>query len=113
MKKIIIAALFAASIIISAFAANLSKLRLKIMDNFKKEFGAMDVEESNVLKSAPKGYDPNHPAIDFLKLKSFTVSQKIDDKLFLDKDFARKIAQKLIVIKPLNDFLNRGLETEE
>ncbi|HKX86754.1 MAG TPA: DUF2461 domain-containing protein [Flavobacterium sp.] len=81
--------------------------------SFKSAFGAIDVEEGSVLKSAPKGYDANHPAIDFLKLKSFTVSQKIDDKLFLDKDFARKISEKLILIKPLNDFLNRGLETEE
>jgi hypothetical protein len=38
MKKIIIAALFAASIISSAFAADASKVSLKIMDNFKKEF---------------------------------------------------------------------------
>lgn len=80
---------------------------------FKKEFGAIDIEDGNVLKSAPKGYDSNHDAIEFLKLKSFTVSQKIDDKFFLDKDFSKKIAQKLILIKPLNDFLNRGLDTEE
>lgn len=81
--------------------------------SFKEEFGAIDVEDGNVLKSAPKGYDSNHHAIEFLKLKSFTVSQKIDDKFFLDKDFSKKIAQKLILIKPLNDFLNRGLDTEE
>ena len=58
-------------------------------------------------------YEPDHPAIEFLKLKSFTCSQKIDDKLFLDKDFSKKIAQKLITIKPLNEFLNRALETED
>lgn len=80
---------------------------------FKKEFGELDIEEGNVLKSAPKGYDPNHPAIEFLKLKSFTVSQPIDEKWFTDKDFGKKVAQKLILIKPLNDFLNRALDTEE
>jgi uncharacterized protein (TIGR02453 family) len=81
--------------------------------NFQKEFHSLSREENNVLKKAPKGYEPNHPAIEFLKLKSFTASQKIDDKLFLDKDFGKKIAQKLIVLKPMNDFLNRALETED
>ncbi|MGH2666425.1 DUF2461 domain-containing protein [Flavobacterium sp.] len=80
---------------------------------FKKEFGEITRDESSVLKKAPKGYEPNHPAIEFLKLKSFTCSQKIDDALFLDKDFSKKIAQKLIVIKPLNEFLNRALETDD
>ena len=61
---------------------------------FQKEFGALDREEANVLKKAPKDYDPTHPAIEFLKLKSFTASQKISDDLFTDKDFAKKITQK-------------------
>ncbi|MFK7059616.1 DUF2461 domain-containing protein [Flavobacterium oreochromis] len=80
---------------------------------FKKEFNSLDREEGNVLKSAPKGYDNNHPAIEFLKLKSFTISQPIDEKWFTDQDFAKKIASKLITIKPFNFFLNRALETEE
>ena len=80
---------------------------------FVKEFAALTREENNVLKNAPKGFDPSHPAIEFLKLKSFTASQKIDDKLFLDPDFGKKIAQKLIALKPMNDFLKRAIETEE
>ena len=80
---------------------------------FKKEFVALSREENNVLKNAPKGFEPTHPAIEFLKLKSFTASQRIDDKLFTEPDFSKKIAQKLITLKPMNDFLNRALETEE
>ncbi len=82
-------------------------------ENFKSGFEALSREENNVLKKAPKGFDPTHEAIEFLKLKSFTASQKIDDKIFLDKDFSKKIAQKLIALKPLNEFLNRALETED
>ncbi|WP_396150664.1 DUF2461 domain-containing protein [Flavobacterium sp.] len=87
----------------------------KISSNatFKKEFGTLDRDETNVLKKAPKDYDPNHPAIEFLKLKSFTATQKISDNLFTDKDFAKKITEKLIALKPLNEFLNRALETVE
>ena len=87
----------------------------KIVDNksFKSEFEALSRDEKDVLKNAPKGFDPNHVAIEFLKLKSFTASQKIDDKIFTNIDFGKKIASKLIALKPLNDFLNRALETED
>ena len=80
---------------------------------FKSEFGTLNRDDNNALKKAPKDFEPNHPAIEFLKLKSFTASKKIDDKLFLDKDFSKIVAQKLIALKPMNDFLTRALETEE
>lgn len=80
---------------------------------FKSEFNELDKSEENVLKKAPKDFDPNHPAIEFLKLKSFTASHKISDSDFTKNDFSKKIAQKLIALKPLNDFLSRALETEE
>jgi uncharacterized protein (TIGR02453 family) len=80
---------------------------------FKTEFVSLSSDENNTLKKAPKDFDPNHPAIEFLKLKSFTASQKIDDKLFTDADFSKMVAHKLIVLKPMNDFLKRALETEE
>jgi uncharacterized protein (TIGR02453 family) len=80
--------------------------------NFKKEFVEITREENNMLKKAPKGFDPEHPAIEFLKMKSFTASAKIDDKLFTHPEFAKTIAAKLIVLKPLNDYLMRAIETE-
>ena len=80
---------------------------------FKKEFKGMTHDDNNSLKNAPKGFDPSHPAIEFLKLKSYTASQKVDDKIFTEPDFSKKIAQKLIALKPMNDFLKRALETEE
>jgi len=81
--------------------------------NFKKEFAQLSREEGNVLKKAPKDFDPNHPAIEFLKLKSYTASHKIGEKDFSKEDFSKKIAQQLIALKPLNDFLSRALETED
>ena len=80
---------------------------------FKKEFKELTRDDTNSLKNAPKGFDPNHPAIEFLKLKSYTASQKVDDKIFTEPDFSKKIAQKLIALKHMNDFLKRALETEE
>lgn len=81
--------------------------------NFKSEFGTLTRDDTNTLKKAPKDFESDHPAIEFLKLKSFTASEKIDEKSFLDKDFSKIVAQKLIALKPMNDFLSRALETEE
>ncbi|OIV43094.1 DUF2461 domain-containing protein [Flavobacterium johnsoniae] len=81
--------------------------------NFKKEFGSLDVNETNSLKNPPRGYEKDHPAIDFLKLKSFTATQKYDIAEVTQKDFVSKMSKKLIALKPLNEFINRALETEE
>lgn len=85
----------------------------EILDDkkFQSEFGGFDREDS--LKTAPKGVEKDHPAIEHLKLKSFVVSQKIDDKLLASKDFVQNVSAKLALIKPLNEFLNRALSTEE
>lgn len=75
--------------------------------NFKKHF--TDLDRNNSLKTAPKDFEKDHPAIEFLKLKSFTASAKISDKELSDKNFVKETAEKLIALKPLVDFLNRGL----
>lgn len=81
--------------------------------NFKKEFKALDVSESNSLKNPPRGYEKEHPAIEYLKLKSFTVTQKYELSEVLKKDFVAEMSKKLILLKPLNDFINRALTSEE
>lgn len=78
---------------------------------FKKIFGSLD--QTNSLKNAPKDFEKDHPAIEFLKLKSFTATQKFDYKDATKSDFVKKTVEKLIVLKPLNDFINRALTTEE
>ncbi|SHF79754.1 TIGR02453 family protein [Flavobacterium segetis] len=80
--------------------------------NFKREFGNFAREEKNTLKNPPRGYEKEHPAIDFLKLKSFESAQKIDISAATKKDFVTIMGQKLIVLKPLNDFINRALTSE-
>lgn len=87
----------------------------EIMHNksFQKEFGDFDRNEKNLLKNPPRGYEKDHPAIEFLKLKSFETSQKFDVEEVLKEDFVSKMTQKLIVLKPLNDFINRALTSED
>lgn len=79
--------------------------------SFKKIFGSLDT--ANSLKNAPKDYEKDHPAIEFLKLKSFTATQKIDFTDAVKPNFVKETVAKLILLKPLNDFLNRALTTEQ
>ncbi len=81
--------------------------------NFKKEFGDFDKNESNVLKNPPRGYEKDHPAIEFLKLKSFETTHKFDIDEVTKEDFVTTMSKKLILLKPLNDFINRALTSEE
>jgi uncharacterized protein (TIGR02453 family) len=80
---------------------------------FKKEFGDFDRAEKNTLKNPPRGYEKEHPAIEFLKLKSFETSQKFEIEEVLKEDFVLKMSAKLILIKPLNEFINRALDADE
>lgn len=86
----------------------------KILDekSFKKEFETFDRTEKNTLKNPPRGYEKNHPAIEFLKLKSFESSQEFDISEVTKKDFVTTMSKKLIALKPLNDFINRALTSE-
>lgn len=86
----------------------------KIVSNkdFKKLYGELDRNEQNSLKTSPKDFDKEHPGIEYLKLKSFTATAKIDDKALKDKNFVNETSEKLLVLKPLVEFLNRALTTE-
>jgi len=81
--------------------------------NFVKDYKELSRDENNVLKKAPKDFDSNHPSIELLKLKSFTASQKIEDSLFTNKEFSSIVSKKLSLLKLLNDFLYRAIETED
>jgi uncharacterized protein (TIGR02453 family) len=80
--------------------------------DFKKVYGALDTDEGMVLKSMPKGYPKDHPAIELLKFKTFLATAKLSKKDLLAKKFVQDTAEKLIVLKPLIEFLNRALTTE-
>jgi uncharacterized protein (TIGR02453 family) len=81
-------------------------------EKFKKVYSGLNVTETNSLKNGPKDFEKDHPAIEFLKLKSFVSIHKLDDSELTKPNFIRETAAKLILLKPLLEFLNRGLFTE-
>ena len=81
--------------------------------SFKSIYHDLNRHEGKMLKNPPRGYEKDHPAIEFLKLKSFETSQKFDFEEILKEDFVTKMSKKLLVLKPLNDFINRALTSED
>ncbi|MBF6607447.1 MAG: DUF2461 domain-containing protein [Flavobacterium sp.] len=105
-------------------AADLKKIRKEVAffhddlqeivneKNFVEIFGQLDRSPEMTLKTAPKGYEKDHPAIEFLKLKCFTATHEVDDKLLAKPKLAETLASRLIALRPLNQFLNRALTAE-
>ncbi|MCX6824043.1 MAG: DUF2461 domain-containing protein, partial [candidate division SR1 bacterium] len=69
---------------------------------FKKTFGSIQGDE---LVNVPRGFDKEHKAGKFLKMKSFFVGHDIPDKQAIEKDFLEYCIGIFKVLKPLNDFL--------
>ena len=73
---------------------------------FQQHFGGISGDE---LKTAPKGYERDHPAIDLLRKKRFTVFSEVDDALVTGAEFKAVILERYKAMKPLLDFLNDSL----
>ena len=82
-------------------------------DSFKSTYGNLNREDNSTLKNPPKGYEKDNPAIEYLKLKSYTATRKMNNSDLTKNDFAQVISQKLLTLKPLNEFINRALNLED
>jgi uncharacterized protein (TIGR02453 family) len=82
----------------------------KIIDNkdFKKQFGKPDEEYK--LKTTPKGYDKDHPDIEYLRLTSFIVWHKYSDKIVSSKNFVKELGKATKLMRPFLDFLNTAMD---
>lgn len=99
---------------------DLKKIRSEIdycFDEFKtllkaKSFRTAfdDLDREAVLSRPPQGYEADNPALEYLKLKSFTVTSAVSDEELLDQKLVKKIVQHFEAIKPFIYFLNRSLD---
>lgn len=74
---------------------------------FKKLYKSLEGEK---LKTLPQGYAADNPAIEYLKMKSFIVSTKLEDKDLLAKTAVSKIFTAFNTMQPLVSFLNRAID---
>lgn len=92
------------------FAADDQPVRQIISDaTFQQYFGTIQGEE---LKTAPKGYDKDHPAIDLIRKKSFTVHRNFTDAGVLSDSFLREVKLTFEVMRPFFDYMSVVLTTD-
>lgn len=73
---------------------------------FRKKFAQIDGDK---LVKVPMGYGEDNPAIEYLRLKSFTVSGNLTDTDMTKKTAAATVNEVFAAMKPFVDFLNRAV----
>jgi uncharacterized protein (TIGR02453 family) len=64
------------------------------------------------LKTAPKGFDANHEAIDLLRYKQFLLIRKFSDKEVLSEQFLTAANQAFKNMRPFFDYMSEVLTTD-
>lgn len=75
---------------------------------FIETFGELHGDE---LKSAPRGFDKNDPAIDLLRKKQFIAFKKFSDKEVSSPKFIEEVINVYTNIRPFFDYMSNVLTT--
>lgn len=90
-------------------AADPAPLR-KVLKNatFKKYFGTL---QGNQVKTAPRGFDKNHPDLDLLKYKQFYIFRTFSDKEVSSPDFLKEVVKTSKAFRPFFNYMSDILTT--
>lgn len=77
--------------------------------DFIKYWGNM---KGKTLKTAPRGFDRNHPDIDLINHKQWVFAHYFEDKEVLADDFALKVNVYFKKIRPFFDYMSDVLTTD-
>jgi uncharacterized protein (TIGR02453 family) len=73
-----------------------------------KTFGAM---QGSQVRTAPRGFDADHPAIELLRFKQFWFEKTFADKEVLSGDFLLNMNKTFKAIRPFFDYMSEVLNT--
>jgi uncharacterized protein (TIGR02453 family) len=74
-----------------------------------RKFKRLCVFEGERLQRPPKGYDPHHELIEFLKYKDFTFYTQFDERQACSAGFPDKVVESCAAAAPLMEFLAQAL----
>lgn len=80
--------------------------------DFQAFFGGLS-EDSDQLKSSPRGYSVDHLHIDLLRRKNFTAIRPVSSEEFVSDEFINLAEEAFLTLKPMNDYLLQAIEFEE
>ncbi|WP_246206130.1 DUF2461 domain-containing protein [Fulvivirga aurantia] len=78
-------------------------------DNIEQYFGNLEGEK---VKTAPKGYTKDHPAIDLLRHKGFILVHNFTDEEVLSNDFIDKASEGFSKMRPFLDYMTEIVTTD-
>lgn len=76
---------------------------------FIKYFGEI---KGDAVKTAPRGFSKDHPAIDLIRKKQYVVMRKFTDKEVLSDDFQKEAVLTLLAMRPFFDYMSEVLTTD-
>jgi len=76
--------------------------------SFKKHFGELGGQQ---LKTNPRGYPKDHPAINLLRYKSFVVTKYFTDEEVQAAGFANEVLKQFKATRPFFDYMSEVLTT--
>lgn len=77
--------------------------------NFVRHFGKL---EGSSLKTAPRGFDKEHPAMDLIRMKQFIVTRNFTDKEVLASNFLEEINNSYKAMRPYFNYMSEVLTTD-
>jgi uncharacterized protein (TIGR02453 family) len=77
--------------------------------SFTTTFGGLKGEQ---VKTAPKGFEAGHEAIDLLRYKQFLLIRKFSDKEVLNDGFLKEASQTFKNMRPFFDYMSEVLTTD-
>ena len=76
---------------------------------FVNYFGKLDGDE---LKTAPSGFERDHPAIDLIRKKQFIVGRKFSDTDVANENFKKEIVLTFEAMRPFFEYMSEVLTTD-
>ena len=64
------------------------------------------------VKTAPKGFNKDHKAIDLIKKKQYIFTKKYTDKVVLSPDFLKDVNESFKAVRPFFDYMSDVLTTD-
>ena len=74
-------------------------------------FGAWGHMEGDELKTAPRDFDKDHPAIDLIRKKQFVFTKNFNDSQIVHNNFAEQVNEAYKSIRPFFNYMSDVLTT--
>jgi len=77
--------------------------------SFRAVYDGLSKDPEYTLTRLPKGYEPDNPAAEYLKLKSFVTMISLKDAELTSKELSKKVLTAFAALQPMLKFINQSI----